>query len=355
MDMHSRSRASRLRTGAVGLAAALVATLTTFAGVAHANLACGSVVTSSTTLTHDIGPCSSDGLIIAADNIVLDLGGHRVFGTAAQFDGAGVLFDGVSGSTVRNGWVTDFDGGVVVDGGGSNTIESIVAKDNIGEFTQGFITDYGDGILVLHSSDNVIRNNLADHNGPFAGITVLGNSFDNVVEGNTSQNNTLRSARPGHGGGFDIMEDDGIRVENFGGFPDGTIVRNNTVRDNGLDGIAVFAFIQDVQVIGNVVTGNGSAATLADSRKGDGIRVFPGVENSVVMNNRVLNNAKSGVVVDASATSNEITRNLAFGNGVDPGLGAAWDLEERNFACDNNTWANNRFGTSTNPGAPCIS
>lgn len=46
---------------------------------------CGKVITANTTLKDDIGPCPRNGLIVGADNITLDLGGHRLFG----FNGPG--------------------------------------------------------------------------------------------------------------------------------------------------------------------------------------------------------------------------------------------------------------------------
>jgi len=38
-------------------------------------------------------------------------------------------------------------------------------------------------------------------------------------------------------------------------------------------------------------------------------------------------------------------RNSATGNGVGPNPSQDFDLRDDNVDCDNNTWANNQFGT----------
>ncbi|MBW3645926.1 MAG: hypothetical protein KY441_10540, partial [Actinobacteria bacterium] len=66
----------------------------------------------------DVGPCPGDGLIVAADGVVLDLNGHEVRGVNGAEETAGVVLRRVSGVTVTNGTVTGFDAGVVVGAGG---------------------------------------------------------------------------------------------------------------------------------------------------------------------------------------------------------------------------------------------
>lgn len=107
-------------------------------GVADAEAAatvhCGQVITTSTVLATDVGPCPGNGLIVGADHIVLDLSGHRVFGTPGPGDGtaAGIRLPNRIGVTVRNGSVTDFDAGVVVNRGSRNTIVRLKVLNNIG-------------------------------------------------------------------------------------------------------------------------------------------------------------------------------------------------------------------------------
>ena len=71
---------------AIAASALFVMSSLTMAGPASAaaTIHCGSVITTSTTLNADVGPCPTNGLIIAASNITLNLGGHSVIGTFTQ-------------------------------------------------------------------------------------------------------------------------------------------------------------------------------------------------------------------------------------------------------------------------------
>jgi hypothetical protein len=72
---------------------------------------CGDTITHSVTLTADLGPCPGDGLIVGADGITIDLGGHTLTGSrpAELFVddpfsyGFGVLFGVVAPSLFRIG------------------------------------------------------------------------------------------------------------------------------------------------------------------------------------------------------------------------------------------------------------
>ncbi|MGH9277515.1 MAG: right-handed parallel beta-helix repeat-containing protein, partial [Acidimicrobiales bacterium] len=120
-----------------------------------------------------VGPCANNGIIIGAENIMLDLKGFTVSGTVNSGDSAGLLMQGKSRVTVKNGRVTQFDGGVVIQNGGNNLVTNVVAEDNVGA-SQGHppapSTLYGDGIAIEGSSNNTVRFNTARRNGPYSGI-----------------------------------------------------------------------------------------------------------------------------------------------------------------------------------------
>lgn len=125
-------RVPRRRRSTVVLLAAMLSAGTGAAGIGMApasagsapgvTLSCGSVITQDTTLGNDLGPCPGDGLLIMASNITVDLGGHTITGasavqeagdgTTAPSEQAGVQLMGVSGVTLTNGTVQDFDAGV---------------------------------------------------------------------------------------------------------------------------------------------------------------------------------------------------------------------------------------------------
>jgi parallel beta-helix repeat protein len=330
------------------------------ASAVPATLQCGATVTQSIELQNDVTGCNQ-GITVGADNIVFNLNGHTI---ACRPDvvgeGPGILLPNRTGVTVTSGTVRDCDAGVAIIGGSGNQVVQILATNNIGEVSNFAQTDFGDGIFVQNSSRNAIRNNIADHNGPFSGITLLGDSDNNVVEGNFSINNNLPNARAGHEDpSGSVQEDDGIRLETVSASaaPNFNQVRGNTVRNNGLDGIAVFPLANDNSIQGNTIEGNGFQGNI---RRGDGIHIFSRVQRTLVSGNTVRNNARNGIRIDGTVTlppgglQNRIIGNTAVSNRRDPGPDPAFDLNEGNPFCDANLWQANIFETKNFPGADCV-
>lgn len=309
--------------GSLGLAGTAAAT----------HVSCGTVITQSTTLDSDVGPCPNNGIIVGADNVVLDLNGHRVFGTPNPGDGAGILLEGRTGVTVTDGTVSDFDAGVAIVGGGSNTVSKLTVRDNIGSTA----TDFGDGIAIDSSNNNLIEKNTLVHNGPYSGIGLFGTSSGNTIEKNLVTDNNICTPV----GTRTLCQDDGIRLEP--GTHHNTVTKNEVLR-NGLDGIAVFRNAPDNVITKNVVEGNGFHVAL--HRKGDGIRVFPGGDRTLIEKNRVFNNAANGIIVQSS--SNRILKNDTGGNAA-AGAPNTYDLHDTNPGCDLNIWRGNTYVTAFPP------
>jgi parallel beta-helix repeat protein len=307
-------------------------------------IACGTTITSDTTLSTDVGPCPLDGVIVGADNLTLDLNGHRIFGTAGTGDGGGVVVRQRQGVTVRNGTVSDFDGGVVIVGGSANTVSGITAVNNIGASAghpPAPATNYSDGILIQASSGNRILGNHVENNGPLSGIGLIPGDSDhpsfppgpvtnNLVQGNTVINNVACRLGP-------FCDNDGIRIEPGAG-PGNRILRN-TVTGNGLDGIALFNGVTRNIVAYNTVNNNG----FQGAAPGDGLRIF-GSDN-VVKDNTANGNNAGGVSVGArtgggtanppNGRLNRLIGNRAAGNGV-------FDLWDSIADCDQNLWSHNQ-------------
>lgn len=295
-------------------------------GVASANhslpaeaLMCGTTITVSTTLTHNVGPCAGDGLIIGASNITLNLNGFTVSGLPVPQPagtGAGILLEDKSNVTVTNGTISGFDGGVEITRGGSNTLSQLNIVDNVGSAA----STWGEGIGLWRSSNNTITNNLVARNGIYAGIglynegNILAGSTNNTITGNTVQdNNAFQSTS---------NQNIGIRVEHGSTF---NVIEANAVTGSGLDGIALFPNSNDNAVTNNTVAGNGHH--LLTHRKGDGIRLW---------------SSPGGA---AGAIRNTVSGNTATGN-------AAVDLLDAHGSCTFNSWSGNTYVTK-NPA--CIS
>jgi hypothetical protein len=352
-----KDRGRRLVAG-LGVASLVwVVALVNTADAVPGTLACGATITQSTEVLNDVTGCS-EGIIIGADNVVLDFRGHTL-GCKPDVvgEGAGIEVVRRTGVVIKNGTVRDCDAGIAVALGSSNQILNMLLLDNIGELSAFAQTDFGDGIFVLSSQRNAIRFNTADHNGPYSGITLLGNSDNNVVEGNISRNNNLPHARPGHGPS--VQEDDGLRLETISASsaPNFNQIRGNQFLNNGLDGVAVFPFANDNVIQGNQVLENGDEG---NARRGDGIHIFGRVQRTTVSGNTVRFNARNGIRIDPTETlpagglGNRILSNTVTNNATNPGDAPAFDLNEGNPFCDGNLWQGNTFITKNLPGADCI-
>ncbi len=130
----------------------------------------------------------------------------------------------------------------------------------------------------------------------------------------------------------------------------GSVVADNVVGGNGLDGISLFARTHGNRVVGNGVQGNGFMGAVP----GDGIRIFGGGNH--IEGNRVVGNAADGISIGRrsfaplgslpppNGMGNAVRHNRSYRNG-------AWDLFDSNIAppCDSNVWASNAYGTANQP------
>ena len=103
-----------------------------------AGLECGDTITADTTLDRDLTGCPSNGLVIGADDITLDLNGHTISGdgkpvrrcprgSSATSESSN---DDHAGVTVRNGSVRGFAIGVLVVGVRGNRLVELSSSRN---------------------------------------------------------------------------------------------------------------------------------------------------------------------------------------------------------------------------------
>lgn len=155
---------SRLGLLGAALIATLAATLapgTAFAG----HIACGDVITKDTRLDSDLLACPGDGLVVGADDVTIDLAGHRIQGSAPC---EGVRAVGRRGFTVRNGVVEGFASGLHLDAATDGRLRGLVVRSN------------GTGIRLIGSNSSVAGTTVEDNS---AGILVAG--AGNEVVGST--------------------------------------------------------------------------------------------------------------------------------------------------------------------------
>lgn len=322
---------------------------------------CGERITVDTTLHQDLVNCPNHGIVIAADDITLDLNGHLVDGDgtpAADCDQQkepcdfGIFNDGHDGVTVTRGSVREFAVGVLFGTASGrarqNRVLGVSASRNqfagLGIFSQvrgvvrnssgnGSLDREGNGLALGDSHHVRIVNSSFRHNA-HNGINT-GKSSRNLIRGNVYSRNgdegilveggarfrITRNRFVRNGGGITLGPSnrsvlahnrivggsDGIRVENGRG----NLVADNTVVDTRHVGITLG--IHDPLIGGaeNLVRGN-----LVRRSRVDGIVVVSKDRDSVLLRNVVTRSGDDGFDVDsgrATLTGNRARRNADLG------------------------------------------
>lgn len=329
------------------------------------DITCGATVTTDTKLTSDLLNCPDNGLVIAADDITLDLNGHTIRGDGAPFgpcpDGAicdvGIAnVRGHNGVTIKSGSVQRFDVGVLVVGASEDHLERISSANNasfgmiVGDSTRSrvdhnsSVDDGISGILVSDSQRLRIDHNFVTGTTGYA-VPVFGSSHNlfehNILTsdqhgfllGSSDQNpgsndNEIRGNRLTDGPSIEVAQSSDNHV------------RNNSLTDPG-DGILLIES-RRTQVSDNIITKAGVGfpeaggfAILLDGASdnvlqhnslsgGKGPAIFvtslesPHTsDRNLVANNVVHNNLNSGILVNNNATATLLKHNTANGNGDD--------------------------------------
>lgn len=247
--------------------------------------ACGAVVTTDVVLTEDLVGCPGHGLIVGADGITIDLGGHEL-GAAPGSTSYGIDQRGHHGVTIRNGHISDFHYSVslvsshdnLVEGittsrterlvelawSSRNTLRDLWANDPVSvgvRITGGSENSVDDvtafatlwGLIIHDSHDNTVTSSRFDAGSPgyWHGVTVSGGSTGNTIR------NVEASGFSNHG--FLVTD---TAAE--------TTLDGNTSRDNGIDGIRIEGDATGTLLSGNTATANGELGIRALVRVTDG-------------------------------------------------------------------------------------
>jgi parallel beta-helix repeat protein len=290
-------------SGAIFLAAALALVLAVPGGEAIAShVSCGDTITADTTLDSDLVDCPNNGIVIGADDITLDLGGHTIDGDNAfvdpcpenQFCDFGVLNDGHNGVRITGGTLTEFGTGVGLFGARKNGVGDLSTLDHV----------FG-GILLVHSVRSRVRGNLATGNaGPDSGVGItLFESHNNRI----AHNRLFGNAELGlHLVGSNHNHIGHNRVRNN---PEGDLlvegVGNRIVRNRAP--VLISIFTPNGRAVGNVVAGN-----IVRGAPKAGISVDQVPKGTVVRRNHVFGSGGDGILVGSPSTT--LTRNEARHN-----------------------------------------
>src|SRR5438552_1541473 len=158
--------------GAAGVIVAIVVLLGVNGEQALAShVSCGATITQDTTLDSDLTDCSGYyGIIIAADDVTLNLNGHTIDGVGSF--GTAVYVPSAGRATIENGTVRQFTVGIDLGmhgapGPGHHEIHGIDLEDNSIDF-------------FSYASDNHVANNASD------GSLSFFESDRNLIEGNAA-------------------------------------------------------------------------------------------------------------------------------------------------------------------------
>jgi len=277
---------------------------------------CGVTVTADTVLHEDLVDCPDRGILIGADDLILDLNGHRI-------DGDGSLVSecpdrttcdvgvdnsaGHQGLRVIGGSITDFGVGVLVVSAHRNSLSSLDIRNNL--FAGAAFTG-SDGARV---ADSVIARNGLAHRDP--GVVLLDTSHSVVKRNRLSGNGTSGVLLAGRSEANQVLQNR-IKHNVMAGIviadADKNVVRENRLRRNG-DGILLSGDAN--QVSRNSVE---EAIGCPGGGCGSGISLQGGAQNIIARN--AVRGARTGIRVEgltASAVSTIVRRNVVVDASLD--------------------------------------
>jgi len=208
-----------------------------------ASVSCGEVIKQSVKLTSNLD-CKTDGIIIGADGITVDLNGHTLTGPGIETSKVGLMLSDQDDVIIKGpGIVQNFQAGALNTGGDSDTISGVTfTKNSIGSFNTGaaktaiednLFFSNNIGVASHTSTGTNLLTNLFKSND-LAGATFV-NSAANEVAFNTiqgsvsglffdgqSSDNTVKSNN--------VLDNNGVDINNANGLP--LNVNNNLFSDN---------------------------------------------------------------------------------------------------------------------------
>ena len=104
---------------------------------------CGQVITQNVILTSNLNCADSDGLIVGASDIIIDLNGHTVSGPDVDSQEktsskVGVMIPNMNNVVVQDGTLQGFQAGILMTGSQNVELSNIISKNNqIGAFSTG--------------------------------------------------------------------------------------------------------------------------------------------------------------------------------------------------------------------------
>jgi len=322
--------------------AGLVAAASAGVDSSLATVTCGQTVTASVTLTADLVNCPGTGLVIGADNVTVDLGGHTIGGTNAP-KSEGIADNGHRGVKILNGTITGFlANGVALRHASAASISKLAvsrigAGGKKGLASAGILIDHSpgssvmdsvvsnqvhayqaDGIDVLFSGGTSIQRNQLERNA-WNGLVLIKSPRSQVVANHLDANGN-NGMEANVGSDFVKIYTNEATGNHSWGIVAGALRRadvlGNTLANNGQDGLMFFD-LQGSSIRGNRATGNANGIELAGGQHGS--------RHNQVSANKAAYNAHAGIWMHgdsrrSGADSNVLSGNFANHNGRGGGI-----------------------------------
>jgi parallel beta-helix repeat protein len=286
-------------------------------------VSCGDTITQSVKLTTDLSCGSSDGLVVGADHVTIDLGGHSIHG-ASPYNG--VSDNGYQYATVKNGTIVGFADAVSVDNAPHTTVTHVIARQNpsvaiavqdstFSTVTSVTVVGYGYEGVYLQTDGSSLTGSTVSSSWNSAGVGVVVWGDADIVSGNTFLASSKQGVQVQYGGGDQVTKnrvqgsgDDGIRLYDA----QLATVSGNTVTGSAADGIVVRNTSDGTTLTKNTVSANAA----------DGIEVSNDSLGSLITGNVATGNRSSGIDVENTSPSSKLGKNTAGFNGIYGVVGA---------------------------------
>jgi nitrous oxidase accessory protein NosD len=308
--------------------------LLTLSGAEAANTQpnCGDTITTDTTLHEDLVNCPTNGIVIGADNVTLDLNGHTIDGDGtihAHLEDVGVSILNHDGITVKDGSIRQFAQGFSADGVRDIRLLGVAASQNdrggitVGAAARILIRDCsvngtgrGAGLLVTEA-----RGPGVEHDGPVRHARVVDSSFrhngygirsfgtkDSVIKRNLLSDNRDTGIAWGSSGdrlmrNRIVRNETGIIVNG-----DHNVIARNRVSHSRRDGVRIGSGRGNLlarNVVAGAATGIRIAGQLAPPD-----HIEPAV-NTVIRGNRLRQADDDGLLVEPTAKHTLLRHNSA--------------------------------------------
>jgi parallel beta-helix repeat protein len=222
----------------------------------------------------DCSSTTNNGATITASNVIFHLAGHTLVGACTSGDGGIVVNPGISGVQIDGGTVSGFNDGIVLHSSASRvrgmTVTGacafgIAVSGQNNRIETNVVTASGiDGIGLGAASGTIVAANHI-HGNVRVGVDISNFSNDNVVENNIIDNNGIIAGEQGgvaiFNGTNNVIRNnvvnhnfDGILIES-----PGNLAQGNTVSGNVDAGILISQFGAPSVVKRNIAFGNGGS------------------------------------------------------------------------------------------------